>query len=372
MNKIKVLHIYKTYYPESDGGVQRVIKSICNVSDGYVHRVLTASLNAKEIFFKKINKVKVTYIPSMLTISSTPLVNPFNKEIKREINWADLIVMHYPYPIADMILLNYLRNNQKLIILYHSDIIKQNFLKYIYLPVMFLTFKRADIIIATSKEYVKGSRVLKKYFNKVRIIPLCISDNEKKFLLGSHSKPKFLLPKKPYFLFIGIHRYYKGLKYFVKALSKTSYMAVIAGTGPETCKIKKLAKKICPNQIFFPGKISEKDKSFLLKDCFAFVLPSFVRSEAFGVCLLEAMCLKKALITSNISSGIKFVNKHLVTGITVAPKNINALKNAMDKLIKNPMLVRKLSIGSKKRFEEFFTEINFKNKFKKLFSNLAN
>ena len=92
----------------------------------------------------------------------------------------------------------------------------------------------------------------------------------------------------PYFLFIGVLRYYKGLHTLIEAARHVNARIVIAGSGPEGERIRALSSQLGTRNVLFAGQISDPEKVALLKGCRALVLPSHLRSEAYGMVLVEA------------------------------------------------------------------------------------
>src|SRR5690606_38814370 len=133
----------------------------------------------------------------------------------------------------------------------------------------------------------------------------------------------------PFFLFIGVLRYYKGLHILLKAIENTALPVVIAGSGPEEKKLMQMAQNLKLTNVFFLGEISEVDKMALLQLCYAFVFPSHLRSEAFGISLLESAMMGKPMISCETGTGTSFINLHNDTGFVVPPNDPDALYKAM-------------------------------------------
>jgi rhamnosyl/mannosyltransferase len=100
--------------------------------------------------------------------------------------------------------------------------------------------------------------------------------------------------------------------------------------------------------------ISDEDKVALIKLCFAFEFPSHLRSEAFGVSLLEGAMFGKPLISSEIGTGTTFVNIHGETGIVVPPNDADAFRRAMIFLTENPADARRMGENAERRYERLF------------------
>lgn len=214
--------------------------------------------------------------------------------------------------------------------------------------------KRAKKIITTSPNYLESSKILMDYKDKVEVIPCGIDEgvleNYSSILVDNY-KNKY---GEKFFFFVGRHVYYKGLKYLVEASRGCNYPIVIAGSGVLTKDLKNLAKKYNLKNVHFIGNISDEEKYSLLKACYAFVFPSHLRSEAFGLSLLEGSMFGKPLISCEIGSGTTFINKHMHTGIVIKPANKDDLLNAMEYLWKNENIARELGENAKDRYQNIF------------------
>ncbi|NDC57110.1 MAG: glycosyltransferase, partial [Alphaproteobacteria bacterium] len=127
-------------------------------------------------------------------------------------------------------------------------------------------------------------------------------------------------------------RYYKGLHIVLEALKDHDWPVVIAGTGPEEKKLKARAAQLGLKNIVWAGKITDDDKWALLRLCHAFVFPSHLRSEAFGISLLEAAMAGKPMISAELGTGTSYINAHNETGLVVPAGDAGGLAQAMQKV----------------------------------------
>jgi glycosyltransferase involved in cell wall biosynthesis len=112
---------------------------------------------------------------------------------------------------------------------------------------------------------------------------------------------------------------------------------ILIGAGPEEVRLRCLVKrKKLHGKVHFLGELSDEEVNAYYKACDIFVLPSHLRSEAFGIVQLEAMCCKKPVISTELGTGTTFVNVHQETGLTIQPDDIDALSNAIGYLIDHP------------------------------------
>jgi rhamnosyl/mannosyltransferase len=241
------------------------------------------------------------------------------------------------------------------VVTYHSDIIKQKHLIKLYRPLMNVFLNKVDAIVATSPEYVASSDVLSRFKQKTTVIPIGVdTDTYPETPRDLMERWSAQLPER-FFLFVGVLRYYKGLHFLLEALKLKSYPLVIVGSGPEEDALKKQAQLLGLQNVIFLGALSEADKMAVLKLSYAFVFPSHLRSEAFGVSLLEAAMLGKAMISCDISTGTTYVNKDGETGLVCPPQDPAALSCAMTQLWENQEETQIMGLAAQRRQQALFT-----------------
>lgn len=105
---------------------------------------------------------------------------------------------------------------------------------------------------------------------------------------------------------------------------------MIAGSGPEGEHLRRLSAETHVDNIVFAGRVSDVEKIALLKRCRALILPSHLRSEAYGMVLVEAAMFGRPQVTCEIGTGTSYVNVHESTGFVVPPESPCALADAMN------------------------------------------
>jgi rhamnosyl/mannosyltransferase len=167
-------------------------------------------------------------------------------------------------------------------------------------------------------------------------------------------------------------RYYKGLHILLEAAKGTNYPVVIMGSGPIEAELKKQAKENGLSNIHILGFLSDEDKAALITICYAVLFPSHLRSEAFGISLLEGAMYGKPLISSEIGTGTCFINFSNETGIVVKPSDPLALRQAMQTLWQSPELAAEMGRKAEQRYWELFTSDKMVASYVDLYRELMN
>ncbi len=141
----------------------------------------------------------------------------------------------------------------------------------------------------------------------------------------------------------------------LEAAAKVSYPIAIIGVGNLEASLKAKAERLGLTHVRFLGGLSDVDKAALLQLCYSMVFPSHLRSEAFGIALLEAAMFGKAMISCEIGTGTSYINIAGETGLVVPPADSAALACAMSCLWGNTARTREMGAQARLRFEQLFT-----------------
>lgn len=367
---MRVLHFYKTYYPDSWGGVEQVIRQLCVGTGrvGVVNEVLTLTREAgpAELEFEG---HLVHRVPLDFEIASTGFSFGAIRKLARLARRADIIHYHFPWPFMD--LAHFMARIQKpCVVTYHSDIVRQKNLLRVYAPLKQRFLRSVDQIVATSPNYLASSPVLTRYQAKTRTI--------------TYGLDKSIYPQpgqavldqwrgrcgERFFLFVGVLRYYKGLHILLDAMAQSDYPVVIVGAGPIEQELKAHADRLGLHHLMFVGALEEIDKVALLQLCYAMVFPSHLRSEAFGISLLEGAMFGKPMISSEIGTGTTYINIDQETGLVVPPSDPQAFGAAMRTLWEQPELARAMGERAEARYWKLFTAQKMADSYAALYREL--
>lgn len=367
---MRVLQFYKTAIPETMGGVEQAIDQIARATAGLgVTTDVLALTSANRASTVSMNGYRLHCVPLNFQIASSGFSASAFSAFSRLSKEVDLIHYHFPWPFMDLV--HFVSGHEKpTLVTYHSDIIRQKTLLKLYRPLKNSFLRSVHQIVATSPNYAASSKVLQRFANKVTVIPLGLDEaTYPNISLQCMESWQSRFGEK-FFLFIGVLRYYKGLHVLLNALRHTGYPLVIIGTGPMEEELKAQACRLGLRQVYFLGHLNEMDKVALCKLCFALVFPSHLRSEAFGVSLLEGAMFGKPLISCEIGTGTSFVNVTGVTGLVIEPNNETALEGALRYLWLRPQLAKRMGENSRIRFSAIFTAERMAASYAKLYEKL--
>src|SRR4029453_13172931 len=175
--------------------------------------------------------------------------------------------------------------------------------------------------------------------------------------------PLALLPE-PRMLYVGRLVYYKGLEVLLEALTRTAGGCAIVGEGSlEDALRGRIAARGLGDRVALLGRRAGDEVRALYQNCDIFVLPSTARTEAFGLVQVEAMMAGLPVISTNLPTGVPWVNDHGVTGLVVPPGDATALAAALRRLLENPPLRAKLGDAARARTLERFTRVRMVERF---------
>jgi glycosyltransferase involved in cell wall biosynthesis len=348
--KLRVLHVGK-YYPPHRGGMETHLQTLCSELKQQIDvRVIVAS-GSSEGASGMDEGVWVERLPTIMTVASTPVCLTMPARIRAAD--ADLVHIHHPNPMAS---LAFLLSGFKgpMVTTWHSDVVRQRVLNSLYAPIEKKFLNRSSTIIATSPNYLDGSKTLRGFRNNCAVVPFGIPLEP----LQRHDEAAIRDIRQRFgeriALSVGRLVYYKGLPGLIRAIKDVDATLLIVGDGPLRTSLEQLSRDLgLAERVRFLGQVD--DLVPYLQACDVFVLPSNARSEAFGIVQLEAMGCGKPVINTQLESGVPYVSLDRVTGITVSPDDSAALSAALNELFNNEELRRQYGEAAYQRVSTEFT-----------------
>jgi rhamnosyl/mannosyltransferase len=375
---MQVLHCYRAYFPETQGGVPEAIRQIAlsTQAEGVSNTIFTLAREPRPAVLQRAEgKVVRTY--SWAAPASCDLGTLSAFKCFRQLALAsDVVHYHFPWPFADFLHKFNGVGDRPTVMTYHSDIVRQRSVGLIYRPLMRWMLGTMNVVVATSSAYARSSPVLRDLVpsTRLKVIPLGIFEQSyqealmesRNVLLGG----RFGLSSNGYFLSLGVLRYYKGLHTLIESAKEIDFPIVLAGDGPMREALEQSAQRLPPGRVRFLGRVSDAEKMALIAGCRAFVFPSHLRSEAFGMVLLESAMLGRPIISCEIGKGTTFVNVHEETGLVVSPENPSMLASALRRFVTDETFALRCGQGARTRYEQLFSGRTLGNAYAALYRSL--
>ena len=362
---LRILHVYKVYLPEDESGAPRVIWQIAEGLAPYGVESHVLALAQKPAAGPiKIGRHVVHQARRDFDLASTGLSFSVFRKFRDLARGADIVHYHHPWPLQDLMHF-FVRPRCPSVVTYHSDIVKQRFILPFYRPLMHRFLASVDHIVATSPDYLETSPVLRRVAAKTSVIPIGLPERE----APNESDLRKWRDRvgEGFFLFVGVLRYYKGLPFLLEAARRTGLPVVVVGEGEMRGAIERAALE----NVTLLGQVSDTDKEALLSLCRAFVFPSHLRSEAFGIALVEAARAGKPMISCEIGTGTSYVNVNEETGLIVPPADADALGAAMQSLADDSEAAARLGRNARARYQRLLRAEDMSRKYLALYERLA-
>ena len=364
--QLNILEVNKAYFPHI-GGIETLIRQYSEELgklDGVKVKALVCRDGRGKTIREKMCGVDLTRSGSFGTYFSCPVSLSFIRNFRRMAKKADVVHIHVPFPLADAALLlsGY---KGKVVVSWHSDIVKQKKLMLFYKPFMRYLLKRADMILTATEGHVKHSLYLPEFSEKCKILPYGITPEDylsvpRGPVLTERANDKSSVKV----FFTGRLVYYKGVDVLLKAFEKVRGCELfIAGTGELGDRLRSfVSARGMENRVHFLGFLPDEELKQAYADCDIFVLPSVAPSEAFGIVQLEAMIYGKPVINTALKSGVPYVSLDGKTGITVPPSSPKALAEAINTLAADKELRERYGKAAAERVQNEFNEKTILNR----------
>jgi rhamnosyl/mannosyltransferase len=173
-------------------------------------------------------------------------------------------------------------------------------------------------------------------------------------------------------LFVGRLVYYKGVHVLIEAAKQWPGSIAIVGQGPLETELRAdVARRGLEERVRFVGRVGDDDLPAYYQACDALVLPSIARTEAFGVVQIEAMAAGRPVISTNLPTGVPWVNRDGASGLVVAADDADALGAALVKIGTDAALRARLGEGARFRAESRFSRDRMVQAFKALIETVV-
>ncbi|MDC0947860.1 glycosyltransferase [Gammaproteobacteria bacterium] len=322
-NKRRIVHLCKVFRIER-GGVQAVIQRLSSLfSDRYDTCVVSTNHSDKSM---EEDGLKLIEVRSHGSYFSMPLAPTFPQVAWKAMRESDVVVGHYPFPMVDLSIALAPFRLPRTVVVWHSNIVEQRLSRWVVAPLTFLMLLRASRIVVAAPPIREHSGFLRLFAGKVSEVSFPNDPQAESCLRDAID-----YGDDGYFLFVGRHVRYKGIDVLIRAASRAGVRVKLAGSGPLFDRHKQLALSLDPSGelIEFLGEVENEALQHLYRRCKALVLPSISPNEALGLVQMEAMARGKPVINTGLDSGVPWVARHGIEGVTVEPGDEAGLETAL-------------------------------------------
>src|SRR5262249_52792601 len=225
-----------------------------------------------------------------------------------------------------------------------------------YQPLLEFALRRATRVVVASPP-MKDAPPLADHRSKCVVIPYGLDVDRYQPTAAVTARADALRERArgPIVLFVGRLVRYKGLQVLLQALPGLKAQTVIIGDGPLRGALETMVRKLgIGDRVHFAGAVSDEERLAWLHACAALVLPSTTRQEAFGIAQPEAMLCGRPVISTDVPTGVPWVNVHGRTGLVVRPGDSASLRDALNRLIADNELRQTLGAAARARALETF------------------
>ncbi|MBP2675446.1 MAG: glycosyl transferase family 1 [Deltaproteobacteria bacterium] len=360
---VGILHLGK-YYPPEPGGMEVVLKCFAEATAGRLDNYCLVASKAGPTRVESSGDATVHYLKERGTILLTPVLPslPWVLHRLRTERRFPAILLHYPNPMAVAALalsLLFRRKSEKIVLWHHADVLLEERWKRalysLFRPAEEFLFRRTDAIVAATPHHVSCSDTFRRFADRTAIIPYAIPDAWFEVSDGDRSSTEKVREAMGgrFLLFVGRLVPYKGLETLLRAADRIPCRIAIIGTGPlDTALRKGIAARGLEGKVCLLGKVDDIRPYYL--GCDFFVLPSVSALEGFGIVQIEAMALGKPVVSSDLPSGVTYVNVHGETGLTFHVGDADGLAEACNRLLSDTALRERFGESARRRtFEKF-------------------
>ncbi len=344
-----ILHVYKDYAPVL-GGIENHIRLLAQAQAAQGHRVTVLVTNpGGQPAEEEDGGARVIRARRLATVASTPLSLDLPRRLARL--RPDVTHLHFPYPVGELSQL-WAGRNRPYTITYHSDVVRQKVILRFYGFFLRRALRGAGRIIVSSAPYAQSSPWLRPHSHKCVVIPFGLDVAR----FGGKTRPLIPPAAVPTILFIGRHRYYKGVDDLIRAMTQVPARLLIGGEGPMRPAWERLAGELnLGGRVQFLGDIPDADLPAFYASGDIFALPANSRAEAFGIVLQEAMAAGLPCVTTELGTGTSWLVRDGESGFVVPPRQPDQLAAAFNRLLADPDLRCQMGRAGQERARQEFT-----------------
>ncbi|KIZ45457.1 glycosyl transferase family 1 [Rhodopseudomonas palustris] len=369
---MRVLHAYKVYRPDAEGGIPEVISQLAELRSLGDHcAVLTARSRGFGREFE-LAGVEVHAVGSFGQLLSMPIAPQFPFRLRRRARRVDVLALHAPFPLNDLGVALGIPEDAALVVHWHAEILGRKTVMKFLAPVIRHTLARADRIIVSDQSIIDGSTFLAPHAAKCLVVPYGIEPDEWSSLDQAEQQRAEVLRGQYPRLVVSMGRLvpYKGYPQLLHALQRTDAHLVIIGEGSEKAALLQLADELgVADRLTLTGFLPRPDMKVYLHAANAFVLPSVTAAEAFGLVQIEAMAAGLPVVNTWLPTAVPKIARDGVEGLTVEPNDPAALAKAINRLLDDRPFAARLAAAGRQRVAAEYSKSLFLRRIRSIYAD---
>jgi rhamnosyl/mannosyltransferase len=369
---MRVLQLFKSYYPPTRGGVEQWINEIVHAPvfrDAGIGFVVLTAAGERELVDEMDDGVRVVRAPTVVRASTAPIVPSWSSWIRRL--EPDVIHVHMPNPTGELALIGS-RTSAPIVATYHADVVRRGPLPAAYDVFAKRFLRRARRITVSSPPLAETTPALRGHADRISVVPFGVE-----FAAWSERPPLADAIRErygpgPLVVLLGRLVHYKGAEVLVEAMREVKATALVVGDGPRRAGAEALAAHLgVTDRVVFTGAIDDDERAAYLHAADVFVLPSTNRGEAFGIVQVQAMATGTPSISTEIGTGTSWVNRHGETGLVVPSNDPVALAAAINELLTDDGRRAAMGAAARRRVREELTSERMFDELRRVYEGAA-
>jgi glycosyltransferase involved in cell wall biosynthesis len=363
LSSLRIVHAYKIYRPDIDGGIPAVMSSLAQASHkNTTHSILSARRFGAARGYT-LDGVAIEAVASLGTLFSTPLAPGYIPALMRHARSNDLVIHHAPLPLNDAAILLGLPDDVALVVYWHADIAGYPLLKRLVAPLIRRALARADRIVVSGQPMIDHSEFLRPHADKCAVLPYGMDlDYWRTLDPGEDAMAGQMRRDQPrHIVALGRLVGYKGYDVLIRAMQSVDGFATIIGEGPLLAELRQLAEGLgVADRIRFSGRLPRNEIKQLFHSAQVFAFPSVTEAEAFGIVQIEAMAAGLPIVNTRLATTVPLVARHDLEALTVPPNDPQALSQALNHILDDPALAGRLGAAGRERSMSEFDQAVFR------------
>lgn len=374
-------------FPPYRGGMGNVAAQQAAVLAQLGHEVTVLTPASGEPRTEKHDGYSVTFLPALFSIGNASVL----PQLYTAITGADVVMLHYPFMggAEAVAIAKRVRKDAKLVVYYHMDLVGQpprdqlfRWYTRFFMPSI---LKSADRLVVSSADYAMTGALSALWSRLparmlVEIPPAVDTDTFFPGPARPEVRERFhIAADMPVVLFVGgldTAHYFKGLEVLLRAVTHVVRSGqlcalLVVGEGDLRQRYEEMAHNLgMVEQVRFVGNVPSQELAELFRAADIVSVPSVGRSEAFGMVYVEAMACAKPVVASRLP-GVRTVVLDGETGILVEPANVQAVADALTRLLASPEEALGMGQAGARRVTAQYTVHLLRERLHKLLTDLT-